>query len=174
MGFVSSAHALFLQHLHYLLYRLLPDHVLLNGQAFEHLNRGLWGVLRLQVGLEDVNVIVKPSQVLSLNGADTFQHFTSIEGRFGDGERVGGSGWRLAINEGQGIGLDAEPLKVGPRQLQGDLIAIAASIIDLKKGFAASHGDLIAYQWNWWWLRGGRLGGRFLAGFSHDSVSLLL
>jgi hypothetical protein len=56
--------------------------------------------------------------------------------------------------------------------LQGDLIAIAANIIDLKNGLAARHGDLVAYQWRGPWLRGGRLGGRFLAGFSHDSVSL--
>jgi hypothetical protein len=37
-------------------------------------------------------------------------------------------------------------------------------MVDLKNGLAARHRHLVAYQWHWWWLSGGRLGGRFLAG----------
>jgi hypothetical protein len=45
-------------------------------------------------------------------------------------------------------------------------------MVDYKNGLAARHCHLIAYQWYGPWLTGGMLGGRFLAGFSHDSVSL--
>src|ERR1700730_5650544 len=55
---------LFLQQLLDPVYCLLPAHVLLNGQAFECLDSGLWGMLSLQVGLEDVDVVIEPLQIL--------------------------------------------------------------------------------------------------------------
>ena len=70
---------------------------------------------------------------------------------------------------------NTKPLEVRSGQLQVHFIAIAAYVVDLKNRLAARHGYLIGYQWHWWWLNGGWLGGSFLAGFfSHNSVSLFL
>jgi hypothetical protein len=44
-------------------------------------------------------------------------HDISIEGGLRSGERVGGSGGWLAINEGQGIGSYTKPLEVRSRKL---------------------------------------------------------
>src|SRR5260370_10237678 len=38
----------------------LPTHVLLDCQAFDRLDYSLWRTLRLQVGLQDVEIIVEP------------------------------------------------------------------------------------------------------------------
>jgi hypothetical protein len=45
------------------------------------------------------------------------QYFVGIEGGLRSGERVGGSGGWLAINEGQGIGSYTKPLEVRSRKL---------------------------------------------------------
>ena len=52
--------------------------------------------------------------------------------RLGVCEWVGGSGWSLAFDEGEGVGAHAEPFEVGSRTLQVDLIAIAADMGDLS------------------------------------------
>ena len=104
-------------------------------------------------------------------GGDAFEDLVGVKRRLGGCERVGGSGGRLAINEGQGIGSYTKPLEVRSGQLQVHFTAIAAYMVDLKNGLAAPHCYFIAYQW-YWWLSGNSLGGRFLAGLSHDPASL--
>ena len=51
----------------------LPTHVLLDGQAFEYFDRGLRRALRLQIGLEDVDVVIEPFQVLLLDRGDALK-----------------------------------------------------------------------------------------------------
>jgi hypothetical protein len=73
-------------------------------------SRGFWRMLRLQIGFEYVEVIVKPFNVLLPDGADALQHFINIEGGFRVCERIRGSGGGLAVNEGEGIGGHKKPL----------------------------------------------------------------
>jgi hypothetical protein len=54
------------------------------------------------------------------------EDLVGVKDRLGVCERVGGSGWSLAFDEGEGVGAHAEPFEVGSRTLQVDLIAIAA------------------------------------------------
>jgi hypothetical protein len=77
--------------------------VLLDGQSLERLDRGFGRALRLQVGREDVYVVIEPLQILLLDRRDAFQDLAGVEKGFGICEGVGGSGWWLAINEGKGI-----------------------------------------------------------------------
>jgi hypothetical protein len=58
---------------------LLPTHVLLDGQAFESLDRGPGRALRLQVGLEDVDVVIEPLQILLLDRGNALQYLAGIE-----------------------------------------------------------------------------------------------
>jgi hypothetical protein len=76
---------------------LLPSRAA-RRQALECINRGFGGVLSLQVGLEDVDIVIKPLQVLLLDSGDALQHFDGVEAGLGVGERVGGSGRRLAFD----------------------------------------------------------------------------
>ena len=57
--------------------------MLLNGQALESFDRSFRGVLRLQVCLQNVEVIVKPLQVLLLDSANPLQHFGRVKGGSG-------------------------------------------------------------------------------------------
>jgi hypothetical protein len=91
-------------------------------------------MLGLQVGLEDVNVIIEPLQALLLNCSDAIHNFAGIEHRLRGCERVGCSGVSLAFYEGEGVGAYTKPLKVRSGELQGDLTANAAYVIDLKHG----------------------------------------
>jgi hypothetical protein len=171
-GFVSAAHQLFLQQLLYLFERLFPTFLLFAAESFKGIDHGSGNILRLQISREFGNVIIQPLKVMVVNGAYALQHFTSIEGRLGVCERIGGSVGTLSVDEGESIGAHAEPLEVRSGQLQVDLIPIAAYMVDLKNGLAARHCYLITYQWHGRRLRGSGLGGRFLAGLSHDSASL--
>jgi hypothetical protein len=67
--------------------------------------------------------VSQPLNVLSFDGTDALQHFTSIEGRLGVCERVGGSGWRLSFDEGEVVDSFAETLHVGSRDLKVNLVA---------------------------------------------------
>ena len=91
-------------------YGFLPAHEILDGQAFEDLDRGLWRVLRLQVGLEDVDVVIEPPQILLLDRGNAVENLVGVKHRLGGGEQVGGSGWWFAINEGKSIGSYTKPL----------------------------------------------------------------
>jgi hypothetical protein len=82
------------------LHGFLPTHVLLDGQSLERLDRGFGRALRLQVGLEDVYVVIEPLQILLLDRRDAFQDLAGVEEGFGICEGVRGSGWRLAFDEG--------------------------------------------------------------------------
>jgi hypothetical protein len=95
-------------------YRFLPTHVLLDSQAFERLDCSFGGALRLQKGLEDVEVIVEPFQILLLDGADPLEYFVGVEDGFRGGERVGGSGGRLAVDESEVACFDANHWRFVP------------------------------------------------------------
>ena len=144
--------------------RSLPAFVLLDGQALERLDCSFGRVLRLQVGLEDVDVIIKSLQILFLDRGDALQDFAGVGDRLGAGERVGGSGWRLAFDEGEVVGAHAEPFEVGSRTLQVDLMAIAAYMGDLKNGCGARDCYLVADPGHGRWFGGSG----FLVGFGHD------
>jgi hypothetical protein len=67
-----------------LFHGLLPTHVLLDGQAFERLDRGL----RLQIALEDVDVVINALQALASDVVDAFQYFTGVDDRLRGCERL--------------------------------------------------------------------------------------
>jgi hypothetical protein len=92
------------------LHGVLPAQVLLDSQAFERLNCSFGGALRLQVGLEDVDVVIEPPQILLLDRGNAVENLVGVKHRLGGGEQVGGSGWWFAINEGKSIGSYTKPL----------------------------------------------------------------
>src|SRR5258708_19745406 len=77
-----------------------PAFVLVDGQAFERLNRGFGRALCLQVALENGDVVIDPLQALAPNDVNALQHLAGVNQRLGVRERVGGSGiWqRFAAN----------------------------------------------------------------------------
>jgi hypothetical protein len=80
-------------------------------------------VLRLQVCLEDVEVVVKPLQVLPLDCGDALQDLPGVEGGLWAGEGVGGCGWGLAFNEDEVVHPFSEALHVGSGDLEVNLLA---------------------------------------------------
>jgi hypothetical protein len=56
----------------------------------------LGAALRLQISLQDVDVIVGLLEALALDGLDALQQLAGVEDRLGAGERVGGSRRRFA------------------------------------------------------------------------------
>jgi hypothetical protein len=76
----------------------------------------------------------------------------------------------FALNKCEAIGAHAEPFEIGSRTLQVDLIAIAAYMGDLENRHGVRDRDLVSDPWHGRRLRGSV----FLAGFGHDSRSLLL
>jgi hypothetical protein len=73
--------------------------VLLDGQALYSLDRGYGRALCLQVGLEDINVVIEPLQILLFDGSDAFQHLAGVEDGLWISERIRGSGRGLAFDE---------------------------------------------------------------------------
>ena len=66
----------------------LPAHVLLDCQALERFGRGFGGPLCFQVGLEDVDVVIEPFQILIFDSGDSLQHLAGVNHGLGIGERV--------------------------------------------------------------------------------------
>jgi hypothetical protein len=52
--------------------------VLVDGQALESLDRGFGGALRLQVTLEEVDIVVEPLQVLFLDRGDALEDLGGV------------------------------------------------------------------------------------------------
>jgi hypothetical protein len=46
--------------------------MLIDGQALEGLDRNFWGVLGLQVTLEDVDIVINALQALATDDVDAF------------------------------------------------------------------------------------------------------
>ena len=84
----------------------------------------------------------------------------------GFGKEFGGSGGRLAFDEGDGVSADAEALKVGSGDVQIYLLA-DMNFADLVDHLRARGLHLVADLGHRRWLRGSG----FLPGFGHDSAA---
>jgi hypothetical protein len=54
------------------------------------------------------------------------------------------SGWRHSIDVSEGVGFDAEPQEVGPRELEIDLVASVIDVCDFEWGTGTWDGDFVA------------------------------
>jgi hypothetical protein len=66
------------------------------------------------VRLQNIDVIVRLFQTVSLGGLDALQQLTAVKYRFGFSERVGGSGPRFAFGEGEAFSSNAKRSRFVP------------------------------------------------------------
>jgi hypothetical protein len=78
------------------------------------------------------------------------------------------SGWRLAFDEGKGVGPHAEPFEICSGQIEINVVAVFTDVRNFEYGLGARLGDP-APLGHTQRLRCGD----FLAGFSHDSASVV-
>jgi hypothetical protein len=108
------------------------------------------GALRLQIRLQDVDVVAGLFEALALDGLDSLQQLATIEDRLRPSERVLGARRWVALGEGDTVGVDAESLEIGAGDVEIDLCAVVA---DLVEQLRVRWVDLVANLW--------RLGLRF-------------
>jgi hypothetical protein len=145
----------------------LPAHVLRDGHALESLDRGLGCVLRLEIALENVDVVIEPLQILLFDRGNAFQHLAGVEYRLRGRERVGGSGRRLAFDE---LGAHAEALRIGSADAQVDLVSFAMDFGDFVDHLIVGRIDLSPTCG----IGGDSRAAVFLRGLAMTPVSLLL
>ena len=122
-------------------------------------------VLRLQVDLQDVDVVIESFQVLLLDCGNAVKDLIGVEGGFGGCERVRDSGWRLAFDEGDSFERHAKAHEIGSGNVEVDFFT---SVMDLEN--LVDHHRLVRADFVADLGRGRGLRGRgFLAGFGHDS-----
>jgi hypothetical protein len=88
--------------------------VLLDGHALESLDRGLGCVLRLEIALENVDVVIEPLQILLSDRGNAVQPLAGVEYRLRGRERVGVYGRRLAFDELDTIGAPRKRSRLVP------------------------------------------------------------
>jgi hypothetical protein len=160
---IAAAHDLSPEHFLNLSDGDFPGFVLVDGETLENFDRFFGCALRLQIGLQDVNIILGLFETVALDGLDALEQLATIEDRLGAGEWIGGLHRRFAFDKGESVGADAESLKIGTRDAQINFIAPAMDVTDLVNHLRIRWVDLIPDL---------GLRGRGSFAFSHDSFSV--
>ena len=164
---IAAAHDLFPEHFLNLSDGDFPGFVLVDGKTLESFDRFFGCALRLQIGLQDVNIIVGLSETVALDGLDALEQLATIEDRLGAGEWIGGSHRRFAFDKCEPVGADAESLKIGTGDVQINFIAPDMDMTDLVNHLRIRWVDLVPDLGHKRQLRG-----RDSFAFSHDSFSV--
>ena len=120
--------------------------MLIDGEVFESFDSCFRCALRLQIRLQDVHIIVGLLEALALDCLDALQQLATIEDRLWF---VGGSSRRLAVDEGESVGADAESLKISTRDVQINFIAPDMDVTDLIQHLRIRWVNLISNPRHW-------------------------
>ena len=125
----------------------------IDGEVFESFYRFFGRPLCLQVGLQDIDVMIRLLETVALDGFDALEQLAAIEDRLGGSERIGGLGWRLTLYESEGVKADAEPFKVDSRAVEVDFIASKVDLRNLEPSSgSAVPDDFVTDMGNDWLL----------------------